>query len=203
MMEVNRILELQIAYAAAADVPIIRAREAAAFSRAIHERNPKVVLELGTAIGYSALFIASAATEAEIYTVELNRNMAEKAKEYFAMADPETRGRIHLLEGDAGEFLACWSRGKKIDVAFLDAAKGQYPDYWRKLQPLLSDGAVVLADDVLYHGYVDGPYKDHVPRRQRTIAKRLREYIQMITTDPSYETEIIREGDGLAISRKI
>lgn len=113
MMEVNRILELQIAYAAAADVPIIRAREAAAFSHIIHERNPKVVLELGTAIGYSALFIASAAPEAEIYTVELSRNMAEKAKEYFAMADPETRDRIHLLEGDAGEFLACWSQAKR------------------------------------------------------------------------------------------
>lgn len=202
-MELNRILELQIAYAAAADVPIIRAREAAAFSRVIKERNPKVVLELGTAIGYSALFIASAAPQAEIYTVELSQNMAEKAKEFFAMAEPEIRDRVHLLEGDAGEVLAGWSQGKKIDVAFLDAAKGQYPDYWRRLQPLLSDRAVVLADDVLYHGYVDGPYKDKVPRRQRTIAKRLREYIQLVTTDPSYETEIFREGDGLAVSRKL
>lgn len=202
-MELNRILELQIAYAAAADVPIIRAREAAAFSRVIQERNPKVVLELGTAIGYSALFIASTAPQAEIYTVELSQNMAEKAKEFFALAEPEIRDRIHLLEGDAGEILAGWSQEKKIDVAFLDAAKGQYPDYWRRLQPLLSDRAVVLADDVLYHGYVDGPYKDKVPRRQRTIAKRLREYIQLVTTDPSYETEIFREGDGLAVSRKL
>lgn len=202
-MELNRILELQIAYAAAADVPIIRAREAAAFSRVIKERNPKVVLELGTAIGYSALFIASAAPQAEIYTVELSQNMAEKAKEFFALAEPEIRDRVHLLEGDAGEILAGWSQETKIDVAFLDAAKGQYPDYWRRLQPLLSDRAVVLADDVLYHGYVDGPYKDKVPRRQRTIAKRLREYIQLVTTDPSYETEIFREGDGLAVSRKL
>lgn len=202
-MELNRILELQIAYATTADVPIIRAREAAAFSRVIKERNPKVVLELGTAIGYSALFIASAAPQAEIYTVELSQNMAEKAKEFFALAEPEIRDRVHLLEGDAGEILAGWSQETKIDVAFLDAAKGQYPDYWRRLQPLLSDRAVVLADDVLYHGYVDGPYKDKVPRRQRTIAKRLREYIQLVTTDPSYETEIFREGDGLAVSRKL
>lgn len=202
-MELNRILELQIAYAAAADVPIIRAREAAAFSRVIKERNPKVVLELGTAIGYSALFIASVVPQAEIYTVEVNQSMAEKAQEFFAMAEPEIRDRVHLLEGDAGEMLAGWSQETKIDVAFLDAAKGQYPDYWRRLQPLLSDRAVVLADDVLYHGYVDGPYKDKVPRRQRTIAKRLREYIQLVTTDPSYETEIFREGDGLAVSRKL
>lgn len=202
-MELNRILELQIAYAAAADVPIIRAREAAAFSRVIKERNPKVVLELGTAIGYSALFIASVVPQAEIYTVEVNQSMAEKAQEFFALAEPEIRDRVHLLEGDAGEMLAGWSQETKIDVAFLDAAKGQYPDYWRRLQPLLSDRAVVLADDVLYHGYVDGPYKDKVPRRQRTIAKRLREYIQLVTTDPSYETEIFREGDGLAVSRKL
>lgn len=202
-MELNRILELQIAYATTADVPIIRAREAAAFSRVIKERNPKVVLELGTAIGYSALFIASVVPQAEIYTVEVNQSMAEKAQEFFAMAEPEIRDRVHLLEGDAGEMLAGWSQETKIDVAFLDAAKGQYPDYWRRLQPLLSDRAVVLADDVLYHGYVDGPYKDKVPRRQRTIAKRLREYIQLVTTDPSYETEIFREGDGLAVSRKL
>ncbi len=202
-MEVNKVLELQIAYAAAAAVPIIRAREAAAFSRVIQERNPKIVLELGTAIGYSAIFIASVAPDAEIYTIEISHDMAEKAREYFAMAEPEIRDRIHLLEGDAGEILADWSRDRLIDVAFLDAAKGQYPDYWRKLQPVLSDKAVVLADDVLYHGYVDGPYKDKVPRRQRTIAKRLREYIQLITEDPSYETEIYREGDGLAVSRKL
>ncbi len=202
-MEVNKVLELQIAYAAAAAVPIIRAREAAAFSHIIHERNPKVVLELGTAIGYSALFIASVAPEAEIYTIELSHDMAEKAREYFAMAEPEIRERIHLLEGDAGEILASWNQEKMIDVAFLDAAKGQYPDYWRKLQPVLAEHAVVLADDVLYHGYVDGPYKDKVPRRQRTIAKRLREYIEMVTTDPSYETVIFREGDGLAVSKKL
>ncbi len=202
-MEVNKVLELQIAYAAAAAVPIIRAREAAAFSRIIHERNPRVVLELGTAIGYSALFIASVAPEAEIYTIELSHDMAEKAREYFAMAEPEIRDRIHLLEGDAGEILADWNREKLIDVAFLDAAKGQYPDYWRKLQPVLAEQAVVLADDVLYHGYVDGPYKDKVPRRQRTIAKRLREYIEMVTTDPAYETVIYREGDGLAVSKKL
>lgn len=202
-MEVNKVLELQIAYAAAAAVPIIRAREAAAFSRIIHERNPKVVLELGTAIGYSALFIASVAPEAEIYTIELSHDMAEKAREYFAMVEPEIRERIHLLEGDAGEILADWNQEKMIDVAFLDAAKGQYPDYWRKLQPVLAEHAVVLADDVLYHGYVDGPYKDKVPRRQRTIAKRLREYIDMVTTDQSYETVIFREGDGLAVSKKL
>ena len=196
-MEVNKVLELQIAYAAAAAVPIIRAREAAAFSRVIQERNPKIVLELGTAIGYSAIFIASVAPDAEIYTIEISHDMAEKAREYFAMAEPEIRDRIHLLEGDAGEILADWSRDRLIDVAFLDAAKGQYPDYWRKLQPVLSDKAVV------YHGYVDGPYKDKVPRRQRTIAKRLREYIQLITEDPSYETKVYREGDGLAVSRKL
>lgn len=202
-MELNKVLELQINYAAAAAVPILRAREAAAFSRIIRERDPRVVLELGTAIGYSALFIASVAPNAEIYTVEVNPEMAEKAKEYFAMAEPQYRDRIHLLEGDAGEILADWSRERPIDVAFIDAAKGQYPDYWRKLQPVLSGKAVVLADDVLYHGYVDGPYKDKVPRRQRTIAKRLREYIQIVTTDPDYETELFREGDGLAVSRKL
>lgn len=202
-MELNKVLELQINYAAAAAVPILRAREAAAFSRIIRERDPRVVLELGTAIGYSALFIASVAPNAEIYTVEVNPEMAERAKEYFAMAEPQYRDRIHLLEGDAGEILADWSRERLIDVAFLDAAKGQYPDYWRKLQPVLSGKAVVLADDVLYHGYVDGPYKDKVPRRQRTIAKRLREYIQIVNTDPDYETELFREGDGLAVSRKL
>ena len=89
----------------------------------------------------------------------------------------------------------------KYDFVFLDAAKGQYVDYLKKLLPLLAPQGVMLADNVLFRGYVLGNVP--VPRRFRTIAKRLREYLRLVQMHPGFETEFFEEGDGLAVTRWI
>ena len=185
-------------YAREHHVPIINERGRTVFLRVLQEQKPHRVLEIGTAIGYSALLMAEhAAADVEITTLELSEERAELARGYWkrsAFAD-----RMRLLTGDAGVRLAELSG--PFDFVFIDAAKGQYADYFRKILPLLSPQAVVLADNVLFRGYVMGGVP--VPRRFRTIAKRLREYIELVRHTPGFQTEIFENGDGLAVSRRI
>ena len=102
--------------------------------------------------------------------------------------------------GDAAELLTSAApQAAPYDFVFIDAAKGQYLDYLRKVEPLLADEAVILADNVLFRGYVRSAEKP--PRRFRTIVKRLREYIRVVTETPGYATEILENGDGLAVTR--
>ena len=100
------------------------------------------------------------------------------------------------MTGDAGENLL--QLQGKFDLVFIDAAKGQYPDYFRKVHPLLADDAVIIADNVLFRGYVRGGVE--APRRFRTIVKRLREYIDLLENSQEFQTEIFENGDGLAVS---
>ena len=106
--------------------------------------------------------------------------------------------RIELLQGDAGELLT--ELTGKYDFVFIDAAKGQYVDYFEKIQPLLTEDATIVADNVLFRGYVMGTEK--APRRYRTIVKRLRQYIELTSHAAGYTTEIFARGDGLAVSRR-
>lgn len=188
--------EMEI-YAEENHVPIIRAAARDVFLQAVKEAAPRRILEIGTAIGYSALLMADALPELEsITTLELSEDRAALAQGYIDRSP--YRKKIDILTGDAGELLN--SLDKKYDLVFIDAAKGQYPDYWRKIQPLLTDRAAVLADNVLFRGYVLGT--EPVPRRFRTIAKRLREYLALVEETTGFSTEILPDGDGLAVSRR-
>ena len=184
-------------YAVEHHVPIIYGKARDAFCRILRREKPHHVLELGTAIGYSALLTAMlGAEDIEILSVERNEARAERAKEFIRRSP--YGDRITVLSGDATGLLE--TLAGPFDFVFLDAAKGQYPRYFRRIEPLLADRAVVLADNVLFRGYVlDGK---KAPRRFRTIAKRLREYVEMIQHAPGFVTEIWKDGDGLAVSRR-
>ena len=184
-------------YAVEHHVPIIYGKARDAFCRILRREKPHRVLELGTAIGYSALLTAMlGAEDIEILSVERNEARAERAKEFIRRSP--YGDRITVLSGDATGLLE--TLAGPFDFVFLDAAKGQYPRYFRRIEPLLADRAVVLADNVLFRGYVlDGK---KAPRRFRTIAKRLREYVEMIQHAPGFVTEIWKDGDGLAVSRR-
>lgn len=188
-------------YAQNNHVPIINARGRGTFLHTIRECCPHRVLEVGTAIGYSALQIAkNGAADIQITTMELSQERAEIAKAYIARAG--FAGRIRVLTGDAGQLLLEEApKGAPYDFVFLDAAKGQYVDYFHKIEPLLAEHAVILADNVLFRGYVRSEEKP--PRRFRTIVKRLREYLALVTENPEYSTEILENGDGLAVTRRI
>ncbi|WP_295155985.1 O-methyltransferase [Selenomonas sp. AE3005] len=187
-------------YAALNHVPIINERGRAAFLQVVKEVRPHRVLEIGTAIGYSSLLFAlHGAEDVEITTLELSEERINLAQSYInrsAYAD-----RIRIMAGDAAEnLLRLQLTGQKFDFVFIDAAKGQYVDYFHKIQPMLTDKAVILADNVLFRGYVRGDVP--TPRRFKTIVKRLREYIELVS-QPPYATEILAQGDGLAVTRRV
>jgi predicted O-methyltransferase YrrM len=187
-------------YAALHHVPIINERGRQAFLQVVQEAKPHRVLEIGTAIGYSSLLMAqNGAADIDITTLELSDERIKTAQGYIdrsAYAD-----RIHIMGGDAAEnLLKLQLTGQKFDFVFIDAAKGQYVDYFHKIQPMLADKAVILADNVLFRGYVKADVP--TPRRFKTIVKRLREYIALLS-QPPYVTEILENGDGLAVTRRL
>ena len=187
-------------YAALHHVPIINERGRQSFLQVVQEAKPHRVLEIGTAIGYSSLLMAqNGAVDIDITTLELSDERIKVAQGYIdrsAYAD-----RIHIMGGDAAEnLLKLQMTGQKFDFVFIDAAKGQYVDYFHKIQPMLADKAVILADNVLFRGYVKGDVP--TPRRFKTIVKRLREYIELVS-QPPYVTEILENGDGLAVTRRL
>lgn len=185
-------------YAAVNRVPIITERARDVFRKIIRSENPMRVLEIGTAIGYSALLIAEESKNKVLITsLELDEKRAMTAQKYIARSPYAEQ--IEIRTGDAGEILQTLSSG--YDFVFIDAAKGQYPDYWRKIQPLLNKKATVLADNVLFRGYVRGDIP--APRRFKTIVKRLQEYISLTENTTGFVTEILENGDGLAVSRRI
>ena len=187
-------------YAALHHVPIINERGRQAFLQIVQEARPHRVLEIGTAIGYSSLLMAqNGAADIDITTLELSDERIKTAQGYIDRS--AYAGRIHIMGGDAAEnLLKLQLTGQKFDFVFIDAAKGQYVDYFHKIQPMLTENAVILADNVLFRGYVKGDVP--TPRRFKTIVKRLREYIKLVS-QPPYITEILENGDGLAVTRRL
>ena len=196
--DLDELLAEMRAFGEAVHVPIINSRGLGVLLQAVEEQRPHRVLEIGTAIGYSALYIASkSAEDVEITSLELSEERAEIAQGYIDRSP--FKDKIESRVGDAGEALTKLSG--KYDFVFIDAAKGQYPDYFRKIQEHLTSNAVIVADNVLFRGYVMGTVE--APRRFKTIVKRLREYIDMVSENAGYVTKIYENGDGLAVSKRI
>ena len=130
----------------------------------------------------------------KIHTIEREHERVEEAKiniQKVGVAD-----KINILEGDAVEILP--TLDKKYDVVFIDAAKGKYPFFLNQALRMIRQGGVIIADNVLYKGYVMSDYNKH---KQRTAVRNLREYIAEITNNDKLETKILEVGDGLAISK--
>ena len=191
MEEILREME---AYARAQRVPILQEAGRKRLLAAALEKRPRRILEIGTAIGYSALLLSAALPEAEITTLELDEARADTAARFFAAAGRASR--IRLLRGDAAGLLE--TLDGLYDFVFIDAAKGQYPRYFRQVLPLLAPGGVIAADNVLFRGYVRGGVS--APRRFKTIVQRLREYLALAESQPGFVTVVYEDGDGLAVS---
>ena len=180
-------------------VPIIKEAERAIFRGIMAKYQPKHILEIGTAIGYSALLMAHCGQGAKIKTLELSEERARTAQSFIDRSP--YKDDIEIVVGDAGETLLSFAATEMFDMVFIDAAKGQYPDYLQKILPHLNAGGVIVTDNVLFRGYVLGTEKP--PRRYKTIVKRLREYLQIINDEKIFKTTIYEDGDGLAVSQKI
>lgn len=160
--------------------------------------NSKRVLEVGTAIGYSTLWLAKAVLPrgGHITTMEINGPRAETARKYFQQAG--VIERIELIFGDARELL--YELVGPYDFIFLDAAKGKYVEFLEKCIEMLVPGGILVAEDVFMKGMVISGEVDK--RRNKTAVARLRNYLQMVREHPQLETVLLPLGDGIAISTK-
>ena len=179
-------------------VPIIR-KEMQNFLKVLLEmKRPKRILEVGTAVGFSALLMSEHVDEdCHITTIEKYEPRIPIAKENFRRAGKEHQ--ITLLEGDAMEFLKTLEGS--YDFIFMDAAKGQYIHFLPDILRLLSPGGVLLSDNVLQDGDIIQS-RFAVERRNRTIHSRMREYLYTLTHHERLTTSLLPLGDGVTLSVK-
>ncbi len=184
--------------ALAADVPIIRKDTQGFLKWLLAACRPMRILEIGTAVGFSALLMAEyAPAGCAITTIESYEKRILIAKDNFIRAGRE--GQITLLEGDAARILP--ELTGSFDLVFMDAAKGQYPAFLPQVLRLLVPGGILLSDNVLQDGDI---LESHyiVERRNRTIYKRMREYLYTLTHTDGLVTMILPVGDGVAVTTK-
>ena len=174
-------------------VPIVMDDSLEVIKEILVKENPKRILEIGTAVGYSASQFAKYAKESVIDTIELNEERYNEAKENIKNIGIDDRINIYL--GNAVEILP--TLNEKYDVIFIDANKGKYPVFLQEAIRLSKKGSIIIADNILYKGYVMSDYNNH---KQRTAVRHLREYIKETTENEKLETKILEVGDGLAIS---
>ena len=161
----------------------------------LKENPPKRILEIGAAVGYSAMcFSEFLADGGKIDTIERDEERIKEAKINFKNVGVEEK--IKLYDGDAVEILP--TLNEKYDMVFIDAAKGKYPFFLKEALRMINENGIIFADNILYKGYVMSDYNKH---KQRTAVRNLREYIKEVSENPNLETEILEIGDGLAISR--
>ena len=176
-------------------VPIIRRGTRSFLRWILAERRPGRILEIGTAVGFSALFMAWYAPEpVRIVTVEQDARRIAEARKNFAAAGRQ--GQITLLEGDAAEILP--ELTGPFDMVFMDAAKGQYPSLLPQARRLRADGGILVTDNVLQEGDILES-RFAVRRRDRTIHKRMREYLYTLAHDEDLVCTVLPVGDGLAV----
>ena len=181
-------------------VPIIRSETAALLRSLTAALRPENILEIGTAVGYSALQMCQVMpANCHITTIEKYEKRIPEAKENFRKAGEESR--ITFLEGDADMWLK-ELKGKQFDLVFMDAAKAQYLNWLPLLLDLMPVGAVLISDNVLQDGDVVQS-RFAVQRRNRTIHSRMREYLYELKHMEEFETAVIPIGDGVTISTRI
>ena len=178
-------------------IPIIIDETLEVIEKYLKENKPKKILEIGTAVGYSAICFTQILDEdGVIDTIERNAERVKEARENIKKAEVEDK--INIYEGDAVEILP--TLDNKYDVVFIDAAKGKYPFFLKEALRMINKNGIIFADNILYKGYVMSDYNKH---KQRTAVRNLREYIKEVSENPNLETEILEVGDGLAISKII
>ena len=196
-------LELE---ALAAGVPIIRPQTQNLLRFFLTMKRPSRILEIGTAVGFSALFMQHyAPAECRIITIEKDRVRAQKARENFArygrISTEDGQTGITLMEGDAIEVLGGIREDASFDLVFMDAAKGQYIRFLPDAVRLLGSGGLLITDNILQEGEILSS-RFAVTRRNRTIHARMRVYIHALMEEERLETLLLPTGDGAAVSLK-
>ena len=176
-------------------VPIIRKEMQTLIKFLLAEKAPCKILEVGTAVGFSAILMAENSKDSQITTIEKYEKRIPLAKENFKKSG--YGDRITLLEGDATDILKELSDG--YDLIFMDAAKAQYINFFPDILRLLNPGGILLSDNVMQEGDIlESRYA--VERRNRTIYARMRDYLYELTHNDELTTVILPVGDGVTVS---
>ena len=179
-------------------IPIIKRDTENLLKFVLKMQNPKSILEIGCAVGYSAIIMLEN-SDADIVTVEKMPERVEEAKKNIKYANLEDRAKI--IEGDAGEILErLVNENKKFDFIFMDAAKAQYITWLPTVKALLKDKGIIFSDNCLQEGdLLESSFA--IRKRDKTIHKRMRDYIYLLLHDEDLESWIFSIGDGVLLNR--
>lgn len=181
-------------------IPIIMDDTLAVIQEELKELKLNKILEIGTAVGYSAICFSEFLSEnGKIDTIEREAERVLEAKENIKKA--EVAEKINIMQGDATQILP--TLNEKYDMIFIDASKGKYPFFLKEALRLLAANGIIFADNVLYKGYVLSDYNKH---KQRTAVRNLREFLKEVNElqeSQKYRTRVLEVGDGLAIISRI
>lgn len=182
-------------YAKEHGVPIMELIGIEALLQFLRLIEPSSILEVGSAIGYSALRMARAIPNVNIVTIERDEERYDKALYYIDKAN--VKDQIEIINGDALEVTI----DQTFDVIFIDAAKGQYTKFFEKYEKLLNENGVIISDNVLFKGFVAVDNSDK-NRRTKSLIRKIQDYNKWLMQNPNYDTAILPIGDGIAISKK-
>lgn len=190
----NKIKEMEV-YAEENDIPIMQSGGLEYIKRKIQILNAKNILELGTAIGYSAIQFASVSDDIKITTIERNEERYNEAVRN--VKDINYEDRINIVFGDALDI----SLTDKYDLIIIDAAKGKNIDFFNKYKSNLNDNGIIIFDNMNFHGLV-GKSSEIKYKNLRSLVRKIEEFREFIMVQEDYYTEFIEVGDGLAVCER-
>ena len=198
-MEKEEYLNEMKQYAIENHVPILQDVSLDLILLVLKLKKPNSILEVGTAIGYSAINFSKYldGENSHILTVENSEDMYKEAIKNIKNVGLEEK--ITVINADATEYLPTLDENDKYDVVFIDAAKGQYLVFLENALRVIKKGGIIIADNVYFKGRVLSGYNEH---RHRTATNRLRKYLELVTEDETLDTKVFNIGDGVAISIK-
>lgn len=180
-------------------VPIMRPEGIDAFLQLLRVQQARTILEVGSAIGYSALRMASLHPEVHVSTIERDEERFKTACNYIQAS--EHTAQVQIFHADALEFDIQTLPYEKYDALFIDAAKGQYQLFFDRYAPLVKPGGVIYSDNIFLNGLTQVPM-DQVPRRKRTMVRKLHAFTQQLQQNEQYDSYFFPLGDGLLVSTK-
>lgn len=201
MMDQERLaetLESIRSYAEEHHVPIMEEQGIGELVHLLVEQQPATILEIGAAIGFSAIKMAEGLPDSRIDTIERDDGRYEKAVEFVSKSGMQDR--IRIFHGDALDFDAT-ALNSEYDAIFIDAAKGQYERFFEKYEALLADNGIIYCDNMHMHGMAEMPLSD-IPRRKRTMIRNLKTFREHMLDHPAYETALLPVGDGIMVCKK-
>ncbi|MGL4821163.1 MAG: O-methyltransferase [Bacilli bacterium] len=195
----ERVKQLE-SYAKTNHVPIMDPYGMAVMLSYMTAKKHKRILEIGTAIGYSAIRMAIELPEVQIVTIERDKERYEEALKNIA--DFHLTDRITVLFGDALETEGVVAQHAPYDGMFIDAAKGQYTKFFEMYTPYCTTDALVYTDNVLFKGHVMAVDDAHIPQKQQALVKKIRTYNAWLHDHPEWTSVLLPVGDGLFVSQR-